>query len=248
MGRNAMEGSMKVRDVMTAPVVTVGPETELAAATGVMAERRISGLPVVDRAGRLIGMLTEGDLLRRVETGTQGETPGFLKTLFRAGSVASDYVRTHARKVEEIMTPDVVTVGPDEDLAEVVALMRRRRIRRVPVVADGHLVGIVSRADLIRALGEVLKASPDKPEGDAAIRTAILAELASQAWAPRGGIRIEVTKGVATIDGVVFSDEERRAILVAAENVPGVTKVQDQLVWVDPSSGMSVGADGRVLP
>ncbi len=239
---------MKVRDVMTAPVVTVGPETDLAAATSVMAERRISGLPVVDRGGRLVGMLTEGDLLRRVETGTQGETPGFLKTLFLAGSVASDYVRTHARKVEEIMTPDVVTVGPDEDLGEIVALMRRRRIRRVPVVADGHLVGIVSRADLIRALGEVLKTPPLKPEGDAAIRTAILAELGKQAWAPRGGIRVEVKDGTATIDGVVFSDEERRALIVAVENVPGVNKVNDQLVWVDPSSGMSVGADGRVLP
>ena len=239
---------MKVRDVMTAPVVTVGPETELAAVTSVMAERRISGLPVVDRNGRLIGMLTEGDLLRRIETGTQGETPGFLKTLFRAGAVASDYVRTHARKVEEIMTPDVVTVGPDDDLSDVVAIMRARRVRRVPVVAEGHLVGIVSRADLIRALGDVLKASPRGPEGDAAIRTAILAELGSQAWAPRGGIRVDVKDGVATIDGVVFSDEERRAILVAVENVAGVKRVQDQLVWVDPSSGMSVGADGRVLP
>ena len=238
---------MKVRDVMTAPVVTVGPQTDLAAVTGVMAERRISGLPVVDRAGRLIGMITEGDLLRRVETGTQGETPGFLKTLFLAGSVASDYVRTHARKVEEIMTPDVVTVGPDEDLSEVVALMRRRRIRRVPVVTDGMLVGMVSRADLIRVLGEVLKAPPATLEGDAAIRTAILAELGSQAWAPRGGMRIDVRNGVATIDGVVFNDEERRAILVAAENVPGVTKVVDQLVWVDPTSGMTIGADGRPI-
>lgn len=231
---------MKVRDVMTAPVATVGPEAELAAVTELMASRRISGVPVTDQAGHLLGIVTEGDLLRRVEIGTLGEAPGFLKALFRSDSIASDYVRTHARKVAEIMTDEVATVAPEDDLGAAVALMEKRHVRRVPVVAEGKLVGIVSRADLIRALAVIIGAAPDGPREDGAIRTAILAELGTQAWAPRGGIRIGVEHGAVTLEGVVFSEDERRAITVAVENVAGVTSVRDDMVWMDPTSGMTL--------
>lgn len=232
---------MKVRDVMTAPVAAVRPEAKLGALAELMASRGISGVPVTDETGHVLGIVTEGDLLRRVELGTVGEAPGFLRLLFRSDSVASDYVRTHARKVADIMTREVATVAPDDDLSAAVALMEKHHVRRVPVVAQEKLVGIVSRADLVRALAAVIGTGHDAAaQDDEAIRAAILAELGGQAWAPRGGIHIGVEHGAVTLDGVVFSDEERRAILVAVENVAGVTSVRDQLVWLDPTSGITL--------
>jgi hypothetical protein len=206
-----------------------------------MLDNQISGLPVID-AGKLVGMLTEGDLLRRGETGTGRQRPRWLEILMGPGRLAGEYVRTHGRRVAEIMTHDVISVTPDTALEEVVALMERRRIKRVPVVDGDVTVGIVSRADFLRAIARILAEKPAGMGGDDEIRDRILAELAKASWMPRDGLTITVSDGVVGLNGVILEEKEREALRVAAENVPGVKTVEDRLVWVEPVSGTIIDA------
>jgi len=158
------------------------------------------------------------------------------------GRLADEYVRTHGRKVEEIMTRQPVSVTPDTPLDEIVALMERRRIKRVPVLDGDVPVGIVSRADLLRALARTLEEQQAAAAGDDEIRERILAELAKVSWVPRDGLAITVVDGVVALDGVILDEKERAALRVAAENVPGVRAVEDRLVWVEPVSGTIIDA------
>ncbi len=233
---------MQAQEIMTKDVATVRPETKLADAIGIMLDRHVSGLPVTDADGRLLGVLTEGDLLRRTETGTEPTRPRWLDFLMGPGRLAADYVRTHSRQVGDLMTGDVVTVAPDASLAEVVGLMESRHIKRVPVVRDGLLLGLVSRADLLRVLGRVLaQVSQPKVMTDLEIRDAILAEFARQRWAPADSVQVHVDEGVVTLEGVIFDDRDRTAMLVVARNVPGVKSVQDEMTWVEPVTGSTLG-------
>lgn len=229
---------MKAREVMQRDVATVTPETSLGEAIELMLARRISGLPVVDAAGAVIGILTEGDLLRRVETGTQLRVPGWRAWLAGPGRGASDYVRTHARKVGEVMTQPVVTVEGGTALAEIVALMESRGIKRIPVLEAGRLAGIISRADLLRVLGRLLPAAGTQAVADAELRRRVLAELDKQRWAPRSYLDVNVENGVAELVGLITDAREREAMRVLAENVPGVRGVVDHLTWIEPYSGI----------
>jgi CBS domain-containing protein len=233
---------MNASDVMTRNVATVESRASVAEAIGLMLDKQVSGLPVVDDAGKVVGILSEGDLLRRSETGTERHRPRWLEILMGPGRMAGEYVRTHGRKVEEIMTREVVSVTEETPLDEVVQLMERRRIKRVPVINGGSLVGIISRADLLRALARALEPKPAQPTSDDAIRERILAELAKAAWVPREGLTITVTNGVVDLNGVILDENEREALRVAAENVPGVKAVEDRLVWVEPVSGIVIDA------
>jgi CBS domain-containing protein len=233
---------MKASDVMSRNILSVGRDAAIAEAIRLMLDNRISGLPVIDTAGRLVGILTEGDLLRRSETGTERHRPRWLEILMGPGRLAGEYVRTHGRKVEEIMTRDLVSVTPDTPLDEIVALMERRRIKRVPVLEGDIPVGIVSRADLLRALARSLEVQPVAVAGDDEIHERILAELAKVSWVPRDGLTITVTDGVVGLDGVILDEKEREALRVAAENVPAVRAVEDRLVWVEPVSGTIIDA------
>jgi len=233
---------MKASDVMSRNILSVGRDATIAEAIRLMLDNQISGLPVIDAAGRLVGILTEGDLLRRSETGTERHRPRWLEILMGPGRLAGEYVRTHGRKVEEIMTRDLVSVTPDTPLDEIVALMERRRIKRVPVLDGDVPVGIVSRADLLRALARTLEEQQVTAGGDNEIRERILAELANVSWVPRDGFAISVTDGVVGLDGVILDEKEREALRVAAENVPGVRAVEDRLVWVEPVSGTIIDA------
>lgn len=237
---------MNAGDIMTRDPVRVQAGTPLSVAAQLMIDHRVSGLPVVDANGQVIGMLTEGDLLRRAEIGTDAGA-SWLKVFFTPGRVAEDFVHTHARRVGEIMTRDGVSVTEATPLREVVTLMQTKRIKRVPVLRGGTLVGIVSRADLVRALAEILQ-RPSSPAGDdEAIRENIYAELGRQAWAPKG-IAVTVSEGHVELGGTIFDERHRQALRVVAENVPGVKSVQDNLVWIEPSSGISFGpndAGGR---
>jgi CBS domain-containing protein len=227
---------MKASDVMTRNVVTVGRETSVANAIRVMLENNISGLPVLDD-GKVVGILTEGDLLRRSETGTERHRPRWLEILMGPRRIAGEYVRTHGRKVEEIMTTDLISVAGDTPLDEVVGLMERRRIKRVPVLDGDVLVGIISRADLLRSLLRALEAHHPEIRRDDEILEQILAELAKAAWVPKDGLSISVKDGVVDLNGVILEEKEREALRVVAENVPGVRAVEDHLVWVEPVSG-----------
>jgi CBS domain-containing protein len=227
---------MKASDVMTRNVITVGRETSVANAIRLMLDNNVSGLPVLDN-GKVVGILTEGDLLRRSETGTEKHRPRWLEILMGPGRMAGEYVRSHGRKVEAIMTAEVISVAGDTSLDEVVGLMERRRIKRVHVIERDVLVGVVSRLDLLRALLCAIEAEHSEHRGDDDIREQIMAELAKAAWVPGDGLSISVKDGVVDLSGVILDEKEREALRVVAENVPGVRAVEDHLVWIEPVSG-----------
>ncbi len=228
---------MQVRDVMTRNVISIAEGEAVLNAINAMLQNRISGLPVVDNQGNLAGMVTEGDFLRRGEIGTQRRRPKWLEFLVGPGRLADEYVHASGRKVEEVMTVDPVTVSEGDTLETVVELMERRHIKRLPVLRDGKIVGIVSRANLMLALVSLARDKEAPASGDAAIRERVLAAFEKQRWAPQ--VNVVVKNGIADLWGTIMDERERRACLVTAENVAGVTEVHDHLVWVEPMSGMA---------
>ena len=229
---------MKAKDVMTSPVVSIEPDASIWQAVRIMLQRHISGLPVIDQKGGLVGIVTEGDFLRRAETGTQRRGPRWLEYLIGPGRLADEYTRAHGRKVSEIMTADPLTITEDTPLDEIVRLMEKRQIKRLPVVRDQEVVGMVSRANLVHALASAARDIKPTSASDQAIRDRILAELASQSWAPVALVDLIVRDGVVELWGMITDERERKAIVVAAENAPGVKAVNDHLAWVDAISGM----------
>jgi CBS domain-containing protein len=241
-----MESAMEAQDVMSRPVFSITPTDSVTSAVRMMLQNQISGLPVIDAGGRLQGMITEGDLLRRAETATQRQRPRWIAFLLGPGRLADEYVHTHGRQVGEIMTPDAVAVSAEAPLEEVVSLMEKHRIKRVPVMKDGRVVGIISRANLLHALAGFARQAKPVSLDDRAIRERLYAELQGQSWAPTGSLDIIVRNGVVELWGTIFDERERQATIVAAENIAGVKAVEDHLAWVDPMTGVVVEADGTV--
>jgi CBS domain-containing protein len=233
--------AMKARDVMTARVISIETDAPVMRAVRLMLQNRISGLPVVGRKGELVGMVTEGDFLRRGEIGTQRRRNRWLEFLIGPGRLADEYVHARGRKVEEVMTRELITVTEDTALDEVVRLMERHRIKRLPVMREGKPVGIVTRANIMHALVS-LAAETKPPAGDdAAIRAQILTECAKQSWAPM--TNVVVRNGVVELWGAITDERERAALIVASENVPGVKAVHDHLVWIEPNSGFVIQSE-----
>jgi CBS domain-containing protein len=232
---------MKAHDVMTWGAITVEPEASATRAVRLMLQNNISGLPVVDDKGQLVGMVTEGDFLRRGELGTQRQRPRWLEFLVGPGRLAAEYVQSSGRKIAEIMTPEPKTISPETPLDEVVSLMERHSIKRLPVVQDGKLVGIVSRANLLHALAGVAREIKAPAGDDATIREQILAECAKQPWAPQ--VNVVVRDGVVSLWGAITDERERQAFVVAVENVSGVKAVHDHLAWIEPTSGIVIMSD-----
>jgi len=237
---------MNASDIMTRQPICAAPETTIAEAARLMLQHHISGLPVTNASGAVVGVVTEGDLLRRAETGTQRQRTRWLELLLGPGRLAGDYVAAHARKVGEVMTSDVVSVAATESLESVVQLMEKRRIKRVPIVEGERLVGIVSRADLVRALVHKLTreaADAKRGRSDEEIRADIRAIIDKEPWGPRFSVDVTVEAGVVGLHGTVTDARERTAVNVAAENVPGVAAVRDHLVWVEPNTGWVIPAE-----
>ncbi len=228
---------MKASDVMTRRIVSVGPETSVEAAADLMLKHHISGLPVLDASGRLVGLITEGDFLRRVEAGTERRRPRWLEFIRGPGPAADEYVRARGRKVGELMTRELKTINEDTPLQEVVELMEKNHIKRLPVMRGDQMVGIVSRANLLHALASLSREAPPAAVDDASIRTRLIGELEKQFWAPLAMINIVVRNGVVEYWGSILEEHEREALKVAAENIPGVKGVRDHLALVDPASG-----------
>jgi CBS domain-containing protein len=220
---------MKARDIMVFPVITAKPSATVREVAETLLKHHISAVPVVDDQGHLVGIVSEGDLLRRVEAGTEQRRPWWLLGLTRDETLAEDYVKAHARRVEDVMIRRVVTAAPDTPLHEVATLLEKSAIKRVPIVENGELVGIVSRANLIQAVASARKAL-DIRLTDSAIRDKLLAHLKHQAWAHTSTLNITVTDGVVDLWGLTDSDAERKAIRVAAEAAQGVNAVNDNLV------------------
>jgi CBS domain-containing protein len=229
---------MRAMDVMTTNVITVEPNTSVQELATLLSERGISGVPVVDRDNRLVGVVTEGDLLHRAETGTerriQRRRSRWLDTFASDQEGARDYVKAHGRVVREIMTRDVISVGDTTELADIATLLETKRIKRVPVLRDGKLVGIVSRANLVRALA-MTRSEPaiETDSDDQTIRQKLITELTGQEWVHMWAADIIVRDRVVHL---WFSDdrseEERQAVRVAAENIPGVRQVEEHIVPV----------------
>ena len=229
---------MRAMDVMTTNVITVEPDTSVQELATLLSDRGISGVPVLDRDNRLVGVVSEGDLLHRAETGTERRTQRrrsrWLDNFASDQEAARDYVKAHGRTVREIMTRDVISVSDTTELADIATLLETRRIRRVPVVRDGQLIGIISRANLVRALAMTKSESAIEADSDdRTIRQKLIAELTGQEWVHMWGADIIVR------DRVVHlwfsddrSDEERQAVRIAAENIPGVRQVQEHIVPV----------------
>ena len=217
---------MRARDVMVRAVATATPETTVEALARLMINLRISGVPVMDKDGRLVGIVTEGDLLRRVETGTERHRPRWSEPFSSNSRLAAEYVKSHAKRVADIMTREVFSVEETATLGEIADLLETKQIKRVPVVHDGKIVGIVSRADLLQVLASGGAKTADE-EQDGAIRRQLLAELREQQWADASEDRVVVSDGVVHLWGTVGSEDERRALRIAAENTPGVRAIED---------------------
>ncbi|MBX9827366.1 MAG: CBS domain-containing protein [Xanthobacteraceae bacterium] len=229
---------MQVHDVMTQHVISVAPNDAVDRAIGLMLQERVSGLPVIDAAGRLVGIVTEGDFLRRAETSTQRQRPKWLTFLTSPGRMAEEYVQAHSRNVSDVMTADPVTVTEETSLADAVSLMEKRRVKRLPVIRGDKVVGIVSRANLLHALASLSSEARPTSLDDKTIRERIVAELDKEKWAPVRMINVVVRNGVVDIWGTITDERKRRALIVAAENVPGVKRVNDHVAWIEPMSGM----------
>jgi CBS domain-containing protein len=230
---------MIVSDVMTRKVLSLAPDDTVEHAAQLMLRHGISGLFVVDASGTLVGVVTEGDLLRRDEIGTERHRPWWLRMLVSPGRQALDFTRTHGNKVSDIMTPDVICVAATAPLEDVVETMEKQRIKRVAVTENGHMIGVVARSDLLRALlsREREKKPPETPEDDRTVRSSILSGLEAQSWAPMTTLNVTVVNGVVDVWGTITNPDERRAICVIAENAQGVKQVHDHLVFVEPYTG-----------
>ena len=231
---------MKVEAVMSSPVAGIEPSASIADAAGLMLSRKISGLPVIGSNGELLGVVSEGDFLRRGELGTKRKRLRWLEFLVSPGKAADEYVHANGRRVSEVMSGEVVTTTRGASLEDAVELMTRHHVKRLPVVEGGKVVGIIARSDLLRALLRVEPAPDAAVVGDEQIRRNVVAELTSQTWAGASMIRVKVDQGVVELSGVILDERERQAARVAAENVAGVKAVTDRLFWVEPLSGMVI--------
>ena len=218
---------MKARDVMGLHVISVGPDIPVQAVANTLVKNGISAVPVVDRNGALMGIVSEGDLMRRVEIGTERPRSWWLD-LFRSNDARThDFVKSHGRKAEDVMTESVVTVTPETSLQDIAHLLEQHGIKRVPVIEDSRVIGIVSRANLVQALASG-RANEDVGTSDELLRHAIVKRLKAQPW---GGamINVIVRDSVAELWGFVENNEEKKAVRIAAEETPDIKAVKDNL-------------------
>lgn len=228
---------MRAHQIMTRPVITVTPETTIVDAANTMLQKHVSGLPVVDATGKLVGIVSEGDFIRRSEIGTQRKRGRFLKFILGPGKAATDFVHEHGRKVAEVMTPEPLTITEETPLEDIVELMEKNNVKRLPVMRADKIVGIVSRSNLLQAVASLAHEIPDPTADDDHIRNRVIDALEKNDWCPFG-LSVIVRDGIVHLSGVITEERSRQAAVVAAENVTGVKKVHDHLCWVDTMSGM----------
>jgi CBS domain-containing protein len=238
---------MHAEDVMTRNVISVDPDATVLEAARLMLQHRISGLPVIDKAGKLVGVLSEGDFLRRRETQTERHRSRWLEFLMGPGRMAAEYTHSHASKVSEAMTTEVHSVTDITPLEDIVDLMEHHRIKRVPVLCGSEVVGIITRSNLMRAMVSQARKTLPGVTDDATIREQMLMEMKRQQWAPLAMTDVVVRDGVVELSGVIVDERQRAALTVAAENIPGVKAVRDNLVWVEPMSGVTLEAKDEAV-
>jgi CBS domain-containing protein len=219
---------MRAHQIMTPQVITVGADTTIVDAAKLMLRHHISGLPVVDDKGGLIGIISEGDFIRRAETGTQHKRVRWLSFLTGTDRIAAEFCHEHGRKVGEIMTPNPRTVTEGTPLGEVVRIMETNNVKRLPVMRGDRMVGIISRSDFLGALANLAHIVPGPTADDDHIRSEVTAAIRQAPWRPCR-LNVTVRDGIVSLNGVIGKESVRKAAIVAAENVAGVRKVQDHL-------------------
>jgi CBS domain-containing protein len=224
---------MRAHQIMTPEVITVGADTTIVEAIKMMLRHHISGLPVVDGAGKLIGIISEGDFIRRAETGTQHKRGRWLTFLAGSDRVAAEFAHEHGRKVGEIMTPHPLTVAEGAPLDQVVQIMEANNVKRLPVMRGDRMVGIVTRSDFLGAVVGLARSAPGPSADDDHIRGKVIAAIAKAPWRPCR-LNVTVHDGIVSLGGVIKKESARKAAIVAAENVAGVRKVQDHLSLAPP--------------
>jgi CBS domain-containing protein len=233
---------MKAEDVMIRNVISIDPDATVLQAARIMLQHRISGLPVIRKDGRLVGVISEGDFLRRRETKIEHRRSRWLEFLMGPGRVAAEYSHSHGSKVSEVMTTEVQIVNDVTPLEDIVELMERRRIKRVPVMCGSEVVGIVTRSNLMHAMVSLARAAQGPAEDDVSIRERLLDEIKKEQWAPATTTNVVVHDGVVELWGVIVDERQRAALKVAAENIPGVKAVKDHMVWIEPTTGVTLEA------
>jgi CBS domain-containing protein len=221
--------AMKTADVMTTRVISVPGDMPVNEVAKLLLEHRISAVPVVDADGRLLGIVSEGDLMRREETGTEAHRSWWLSAFTRSDEAAEEFVKSHGRFARDVMTHAVVTVSEDTPLAEVAQTLERRGIKRVPVVRDGRVVGVVSRANLLQGLVAAPAPTAAATVDDATLRARLLATLDRQPWHATLQANIVVSGGIVHLWGLVPTEQQREALRVLAENIEGVRAIEDHL-------------------
>ena len=230
---------MRAHQIMTKYVTTVTPHTTIEDAANIMLRCHLSGVPVVNDEGSLVGIVSESDFLRRTEIGTERKRPAFLQFFASAGKLAADFVHERGRKVEDIMTRDPVTVTEQTPLSELVELMEKRGIKRLPVLSGKVMVGIVTRSNLLQAVASLAREIPDPTADDDHIRDRVTRTIQATDWRP-AGFQATVRNGIVHLHGIIFDDHVRQATIVAAKNIAGVKEVYDHLCYVDTYSGFYV--------
>jgi len=231
---------MKAEDVMTRDVISIDPGATVLQAAQLMLRHHISGLPVIDKDGNLVGIVSEGDFLRRRETKTERRRSRWLEFLMGPGRIAAEYSHSHGSRVAEVMTAPALSVEEYTSLEEIVELMERRRVKRVPVLCGGQVVGIVTRSNLMHAMVSLAREVRPAAKDDTAIREQLMAEIQKEEWAPAATVNVVVRDGFVELWGTIIDERQRDALKVAAENIPGVKAVKDHLVWIEPTSGLTI--------
>lgn len=230
---------MKAADVMVSNVITVGVNASIGEVAAILLSNHISAAPVVSEKGELVGIVSEGDLMRRAEIGTTKRHSWWLELISTEWASANEYIKSHSGKVADVMTRDVITAKPDTPLGDVAGLLERNRIKRVPIVEGAKLVGIVSRANILQALASAAKKLPSlTTTDDFELRKKVVARLASEPWRPTM-LTVTVQDGTVDLWGLVHSVEQKKAAQLAAETTPGVRAVDNNIVVQRVGSGWS---------
>ena len=222
---------MKASDIMVADVISVKPDGNVQDVAELLLANRISAVPVIDDTGKLVGMVSEGNLLRRVEAGTGHDRSWWLQLLMGREILAAEFLKENGRKVSEVMTRDVISATPDTPVADIATLLERHRIKRVPIVRNGKVVGLVSRANLIQALATFRKKLPlPQPIADSELRDKVVSRLKAEPWVRPSLVNVTVSDGTVDLWGIVDSSVEKQALRAAVEITPGVKAVNDNVI------------------
>jgi CBS domain-containing protein len=233
---------MKAQDIMTVDIVTARPEMTVHDIATLMTRKHISGLPIVSKDGDVLGIISESDLIHRTELGTS-DAPRTLSLFIGDTSAAQDFAKAHGKTAHDVMSRPVVSVHCDSDLNEVAEILDRRRVKRVPVLKDGKLVGIIARSDLIRALAGVETKPVAIKLGSGVIHQAITDALQAEAWLDTSYVNCAVKDGKVQVSGYVRTADDRNALNVLLKEIPGVESVDDRLQVGVPS----INWDGTVV-